>query len=62
METTKLVSQLVADYVDLRFKRLMGESEAQHRDPQAAEMYMLEAWKMRNIGDEIVRHLKAQGL
>lgn len=59
---TKLVSDLVAEYVDLRFKRLMGESEAQHRDEAAAEMYMREAWKMRNIGDEIVRHLKGQGL
>jgi hypothetical protein len=40
----------------------MYESEAQHRDPQAAEMYMVEAWKMKNIGEEIVRHLVAQDL
>jgi hypothetical protein len=59
---TKLVSTVVAEYVDKRFKTLMSESEAQHRDPNAAEMYMLEAWKMKNIGEEIVRHLIGQGL
>jgi hypothetical protein len=59
---TQLVSDLVREYVDMRFKRLMAESEAQHRDPQAAEMYMLEAWKMKNIGQEITRYLVGQGL
>ncbi len=59
---TKLVSALVAEYVDRRFKTLTAESEAQHRDPQLAEMYMLEAWKMKNIGEEIVRHLISQEL
>jgi hypothetical protein len=59
---TKLVSTVVAEYVDKRFKTLMSESEAQHRDPQAAEMYMLEAWKMKNIGTEIVGYLEGQGL
>ena len=59
---TQLVSDIVAEYVNLRFKRLIAEAEAQHRDPQAAEMYEREAWKMRNIGDEIVRHLVSKGL
>jgi len=58
----KLVSELVQDYVQLRFRTLINESEAQHRDPQAAEMYMLEAWKMKNIGTEIVEHLQRQEL
>ena len=58
---TKLVSALVAEYVDKRFKTLMSESEAQYRDPNASAMYMLEAWKMKNIGDEIVRYLQGQG-
>ena len=59
---TKLASSVAAEYVDKRFKALMYESEAQHRDPLAAEMYMVEAWKMKNIGEEVVRHLVAQGL
>jgi hypothetical protein len=59
---TKLTSSVVAEYVDKRFKALMYESEAAHRDPLAAEMYMVEAWKMKNIGEEIVRHLIGQGL
>jgi hypothetical protein len=58
---TKLVSELVADYVNKRFKILMSESEATG-DSLRAEMYMLEAWKMKNIGEEIVRHLISQGL
>ena len=59
---TKLVSEVVQDYVQLRFRTLMAESEAQHRDPQAAEMYMIEAWKIKNIGTEIVEHLQRQEL
>lgn len=59
---TKLVSEIVQDYVQLRFRTLMAESKAQHRDPQAAEMYMVEAWKMKNIGTEIVEHLQRQEL
>jgi hypothetical protein len=59
---SKLVSEVVQDYVQLRFKTLMAESEAQHRDPLAAQMYVVEAWKMKNIGTEIVEHLQRQEL
>jgi len=59
---TKLVSALVAEYVDRRFKTLMAESEAQHRNPTLAEIYMLEAWRMQNIGKEIVTHLQSKEL
>ena len=62
MMETKLVSALVAEYVDRRFKILMSESEAQHRNPALADVYMLEAWKMRNIGDEITEYLRKQGV
>jgi len=59
---TKLVSALVAEYVDRRFKSLMSESEAAHRDPIVAEMYMTEAWKMKNIGEEITEYLRNRGM
>jgi hypothetical protein len=59
---TQLVSQVVAEYVELRFKRLLAESDAQHREPSTAEFYERQAWQMKNIGEEIVRHLVSQGL
>ena len=59
---TQLVSALVAEYVDRRFKTLMAESEAQYRYFPLAEVYMLEAWKMKNIGEEITEYLRNQGM
>ena len=59
---TKLVRALVAEYVDRRHKTLMAESYAQHRNPQLAEMYMSEAWKMKSIGEEITEYLRKQGM
>jgi|LakMenE01Jun11ns_1017448.scaffolds.fasta_scaffold7345660_1 hypothetical protein len=59
---TQLVSALVAEYVDRRFKTLMAESEAQHRNAPLAEVYMLEAWKMKNIGQEITEYLRNRGM
>ena len=62
MTLIQLSKQELADdiekYIDKRFKALMGESEAAHRDPNVAEMYMLEAWKYKNIGSEIVDWLR----
>jgi len=59
---TKLVSAVVAEYVEKREKDHHYEADAAHREPSVAEFYNREAWKWHNIGAEIVEHLKKQGL